>query len=151
MAHSSAELGLDEMEDPPLLRALAEKFGSTPWVLVTGDDAMPAEHGDVIREIGATIATIHPERPDDIGEDSWRRDIVHRWAHAFQTQTEANVRRYAAGGSKLWHPRKRHLRAIAAGNWTPWSKPTRPGAGESAKPPTVEDTGPEPDQLPGFS
>jgi len=81
---------------------------------------MPAEHGAVLIETLATIATIHPEHPEGLTQDAWRRDVVHRWAHAFQTQTEANVRRYKSAGSQLWTPRRRHLRAAATKGWKPW-------------------------------
>lgn len=116
------ELGLSHnVLDPDMLQALAEEYrGDRNWTLVTGDDTMPAEHGPVLTEIGATVATIHPEYPKGLTEDAWRRDITHRWAHAMQLQERGTVRRYGANGSRLWRPRRRHLRRIAEEGWTPW-------------------------------
>ena len=85
-AVSAAELGLaDNVKDPELLRGLAALYnGRHEWVLVTGDDIMPAEHGPVIIETRATIATIFAEYPRDVTEHAWRVDVVQRWAHAMQ-------------------------------------------------------------------
>lgn len=88
--------------------------------LITGDDAMPAEHGEVIVDTGATIATIHAEHPADVLEHYWRVDVVQRWAHAIQDQRPATVRRYSLSGSQVWRPRRRHLRMIRTHGWTPW-------------------------------
>jgi len=117
-ARSAAELGLAGHEDPDLLRALAV-LGEA-CTLITGDDAMPAEHGEVIVDTGATIATIHPEHPADVLEHYWRVDVVQRWAHAIQDQRPATVRRYSLSGSQVWRPRRRHLRMIRTHGWTPW-------------------------------
>ncbi len=53
-----SELQLRHAKDPELLMSLAEYFGDEPWVLVTGDDNMPAVHPDVIQEVGATLGTV---------------------------------------------------------------------------------------------
>ena len=46
------------MKDEPLLRALVETVGPVEgWVLVTGDDAMPDDHGIVIAELQISVAT----------------------------------------------------------------------------------------------
>jgi hypothetical protein len=132
------------VQDPELLVALAEQFGdAVPWVLVTGDDTMPAEHGPVIHETQATVATIHPDYPDTMTEHAWRFDVIHRWAHAMQAQPPGSVRRYAANGSGVWKPRRRHLRRIAKEGWQPWRPPPAPAEGVSPHPP------PEAPRLPG--
>jgi hypothetical protein len=115
--------------------------------LVTGDDTMPAEHGPVLIEMRATVATIHPEQPTHLTQDAWRRDVVHRWAHAFQTQTEANIRRYSGSSSQLWKPRRRHLRAAADHGWSPWRSRDAP----SSSPPLEDSPSVPPhERLPGF-
>jgi hypothetical protein len=121
-AVSAAELGLAfNVKDPNLLRSLAELYdGKCDWTLVTGDDAMPAEHGPIIIETGATVATIHPEYPDDVIEHAWRVDVTQRWAHAMQEQQLSTVRRYSIGRSEPWKPRRRHIRTIAKEGLTPW-------------------------------
>jgi predicted nuclease of predicted toxin-antitoxin system len=43
-ARSVADLGLRNSKDPELLRELANRRTLGEWVLVTGNDAMPAEH-----------------------------------------------------------------------------------------------------------
>jgi hypothetical protein len=35
-------------------------FRAEGWVLVTGDDRMPADHGELIDEPGVTVAIIDP-------------------------------------------------------------------------------------------
>jgi hypothetical protein len=123
-AVSAAALELStNVKDPELLRGLAARFnGKCPWVLVTGDDAMPAEHGPVILETEATIATIFPEYPEGVKEYEWYTDVTHRWAHAMQEQKPRSVRRYSFGGSKVWKPRRRHIRTIAKEGLTPWRR-----------------------------
>lgn len=78
------------------------------WVLVTGDDSMPAVHADVINEVHATLATIDRRRPPGYeDDDAWGREVTHRWAHLMARQTPGTVRRYGATGSRLWVPRRR--------------------------------------------
>lgn len=141
------------VKDPDVLRALAAAYNNNQaWVLVTGDDAMPAEHGAVITETAATVATIHPEYPEDeMTEHAWRIDVVQRWAHAMQTQQPQSVRRYSLGGSEVWRPRRRHLRQIALHGWTPW-RPAAPEAVPPPSPPIPSDPRFDPmqPQLPGF-
>lgn len=116
-ARSAGELGLKDHEDPDLLRAL---FAEHPEaVLVTSDDNMPADHPGVIKEVGATIATIEPwdRRVRDplvlqdgmTADEAWKREVVQRWAHSMATQSRREVRRYARNvGGKVWTPRIRN-------------------------------------------
>lgn len=148
-AFSTADLGIADFKDPLLLTDLAGRYAKEPWILVTGDDAMPAEHGEIIVETNATIATVHPEQPPSLTQDAWRRDVVHRWAHMLQTQTTGNVRRYNDRSSRLWAPRSRHVRAIATQGWVSW-----PQAKAAVREPTdeapVAPSGRDPDRLPGL-
>ena len=104
-----SELRLRHARDPDLLRSLAENFEREHWVLVTGDDNMPAVHADVIAELNATVATIEPRRPTEYidNEDGWGREIVHRWAHLMERQDPGSIRRYSAGGGRNWVRRRR--------------------------------------------
>jgi hypothetical protein len=146
-AVSAKELGLAaDVLDPQLLRALRESYHSERrWILVTGDDTLPAEHGHVVTETEATVATIHPVYPEAMTEHAWRCDVVHRWAHAMQAQPPGSVRRYAGNGSQVWKPRRRHLRRIAKEGWRPW-RPAPP-AGEDGG----ADSGPEATRLRGMN
>lgn len=152
-AVSAADLGLaHDVKDPELLRGLVALYnGKRDWILVTGDDIMPAEHGPVIIETRATIATIFADYPRDVTEHAWRVDVVQRWAHAMQEQPLRTVRRYTLSGSKVWQPRRRHTRTIAKEGLTPW----RPGDAQRAE--QMESTdgtggaaGHEAPRLPGF-
>ena len=106
-ARALAELSLHHEKDEPMLRSLVERAGNpAEWVLVTGDDAMPDDHADVLAELGITLATVDPRRPTDVHEDAWRRDVVHRWAHAMQTQNPGTLRRYSVTRHGLWRPRR---------------------------------------------
>lgn len=130
-AVSVADLGLSkDVKDPELLRGLAALYdGEREWTLVTGDDAMPAEHGPVIIETHATVATIFPEYPEDVTEHAWNVDVVHRWAHAMQEQNTGTVRRYNLAASVPWRPRRRHIRTIAKKNLNPWRHEDAAAAG----------------------
>ena len=105
---SAAQLRLARVGDPLLLRGVAEKY--IDWILITADDIMPLTHADVITETQATIATIAPEISPPYGEnevDVWRREIVHRWAHAMEDQTAYTFRRYYLTTHRLWTPSRR--------------------------------------------
>ena len=108
-ASTVAALGFSGAKDPKLLADLRQLGPILEWVLVSGDDAMAWEHGEVIEATGATIAVIDPRRPQGVTQDGWRRDVVHRWAHAMQMQKAGTVRRYSLAANRLWAPRKRHL------------------------------------------
>jgi len=108
MVVAASELKLHRVKDPPLLRALSEHFGDAPWVLVTADDAMPAEHGRLILELGATLATIDPRRPAQFDDDdAWGREVAHRWAHTMTLQPAGSIRRYGEAGGRTWTHRRR--------------------------------------------
>lgn len=122
-AVSTAAINLSAgVKDHAVLRGLAARYnGDQEWVLVTGDDAMPAEWGAVIHETRATIATVHPERPDGMSEYEWLTDVIHRQAHVMQRQAPQAVRRYSFDSSRIWTPRRRHTILIKRHGWTPWT------------------------------
>lgn len=104
-----SELQLRHAKDPELLRQLSQHFGEEPWVLVTGDDNMPAVHLEIIQELGVTLATIDARRPpaylDD--EDGWGREVVHRSAHLIEKKQPGSIRRYSTAGGRTWTRRRR--------------------------------------------
>lgn len=106
-AVATSELQLYGMKDEPLLQELVSRFGaSSAWVLVTGDDAMPDDHGDVLTELRVTLATIDLRRPAATKELEWRKDVIHRWAHAMVAQEPGSIRRYSVHRHGLWRPRR---------------------------------------------
>lgn len=106
-----SELELHRQLDEPLLESLVRELGEpTDWILVTGDDAMPDEHADALERLQVTVGTIDPRQPSAMTQDAWRRDIIHRWAHAIQRQTPGTVRRYAGSRHASWKPRRRGRR-----------------------------------------
>lgn len=120
-AKSAGELGWKDHEDPDLLRTVFAEYPQA--VLVTGDDNMPRDHPEVIRQAKATIATIEPwDRrprqplvlPDGLTSDeAWKREVVQRWAHSMATQASEEVRRYARDvGGKIWTPRIRNAQGL---------------------------------------
>jgi len=104
---------LSGLLDEPLLREVYKARDDI--VFVTADDGLPAEHPGILREVGATVATIAPfERgkwrahdPGFSDEEAWKREIVHRWAHAMQEQERRTVKRYFLSGPRRWTKRKR--------------------------------------------
>jgi hypothetical protein len=114
-ATSHEEVGTTGLEDEPMLRKLAADLGGRHWVLVTADDAMPAEHAEVIEELQVTIATIHGDykRVCDahdltMTQEQFRRDSVHRWLHIIAAQERGEIRRYTPVGHAPWRARIRH-------------------------------------------
>ena len=107
-AAAAAELGLARAGDPELLRGLARRMGDQPWVLVTADDFLPAEHADLVAELGATIATVQARgRGRGVDEERFARETCHRWAHAMAGQAPGAVRRYSPEANRPWTARLR--------------------------------------------
>lgn len=114
-AVSASELGFLSLKDEELLRRLYDD--GEDIVFVTADDSLPAEHAKVIGEVGGTIATvapfekgkwpIHPCNLTD--EESWKREIVSRWAHAMQDQPRRTHKRYFLNGARRWRPRRKPI------------------------------------------
>ncbi|HZD69504.1 MAG TPA: hypothetical protein VFA45_11505 [Actinomycetes bacterium] len=106
------ELGYKGLEDPKLLRAIARDHPGA--VLVTSDDHMPDEHGEILLELGITLATIDGRRPAEYEhrQEEWEWEIVHRWAHKMAEQEPGTWRRY---GNRVtqWKARKRSQKFAA--------------------------------------
>jgi hypothetical protein len=105
-AKSTEWLGLLELKDEPLLRAISGLDDPDP-VLVTGDDGMPGEHGGLIASLGLTIATIDGQRAEGWGREEWKKEIVHRWAHSMNIQQRGTCRRYSLTRHDVWRRRRR--------------------------------------------
>jgi hypothetical protein len=108
-AVSVSHLQLGGYKDPELLPALVDRMQAVPFVLVTGDDAMPEAHADVIEELSLSVATVDP-RWEAHGwevQEAWKRETVHRWAHRMAEHSLAELRRYSPTGHRLWRPLRR--------------------------------------------
>lgn len=114
-AEAASEAELLEYKDEPLLREVYKDRRDI--VFVTADDDLPGEHPGVLREVGATVATIapfekgkwlsHPRGLSD--EETWKREIVSRWAHSMQDQERRTFRRYFLNGGRRWVPRRKPI------------------------------------------
>ncbi len=105
-AHSSASLNLKGLKDPPLLQALHSL--DPDCVLITGDDAMPATHGDELKKYKTTVAIIAPVDPQSqLTEREWEHEVAQRWAHRIEVQPRGSIRRYTLEGGRAWTPRRR--------------------------------------------
>jgi hypothetical protein len=112
-AKAVSEAGLLTLEDEPLLRAIYKEHEDI--VFVTADDDLPGEHPGILREVGATVATVAPfergrwqsQQAGVSDEEAWKREIVSRWAHAMQEQERRTFKRYYLNGGRQWKPRKR--------------------------------------------
>lgn len=101
-AASLAQLGLKGLKDEPMLLALAEQLDE-PYVLVTGDDAMPATHRTAIAETATTLATLDPRwQRTGLKQECYKHEVVHRWAHAMANQRPGTIRRYSLTANRSW-------------------------------------------------
>jgi hypothetical protein len=107
-ATSVSALGLKGSSDPQLLLKLDDQLDD--WVLVTADDALPGDHAGELEAVSGTVATIDPDRLDSWHLEMWRREIVHRWAHAMHAQDSGTARRYGLLRHGAWRPRRRRRR-----------------------------------------
>lgn len=104
-AVSLASLRLKSLKDEPMLRALAERYSDERYILVTADDAMPATHRPVLDEMGTTLATLDGRwKRTGLHQETYKCEVVHRWAHAMAIQRPGTLRRYSVGGHRLWTP-----------------------------------------------
>jgi len=84
--------------DAELIRSLAGRHGDRV-VLVTTDDALPREHGALLRASNLAVALVGAGR----GE-AYKRETVHRWAHVMASQPAGTVRRYTPRGPRPVRP-----------------------------------------------
>lgn len=112
------ELGFKGKIDTIAL-TIIERDVHEPYTLVTADDIMPWEHGEQLRAMAATVATVEGEwesmckrRDIKLGLDAFRRESVHRWAHLIASQTDATVVRYSPWSHSPWKVRRQHVKRI---------------------------------------
>lgn len=68
-------------------------------VLVTYDNNMPLEHGAELERAGIALAVIDKNgRPEDMTEEEYWREIIHRHAHRFSNQERGSMWRYRRRG-----------------------------------------------------
>jgi hypothetical protein len=106
-ARTVAELGLSGAGDADLLRAIADRAPGA--VLVTTDEHLPGEQAELLRSLGVTVAVVSGRRPEDYDVEAWKREVVHRHAHAMERQAAGTVRSYGLAGSRPWIERRRPL------------------------------------------
>jgi hypothetical protein len=100
------QLGLRGTKDPKLLEELHDL--DPDCVLITGDNDMPASHGEDLRRLRMTLAVVHPWDPDQpLTEPEWEHEIVEKWAHRMEEQSPGSIIRYSRKGGRMWTPRKR--------------------------------------------
>jgi hypothetical protein len=93
-ATSNYALNASGLEDPEWLEVVANLSGPAA-VLVTYDNAMPAEHGPWLTSLGVTLAVISSKRPREAltVEEYWR-DTIHHHAHRFPHQDPGSWWKY---------------------------------------------------------
>jgi len=91
---------LDTLKDGAVLKTLAAAFG--PCVLVTWDNKMPKVHAADVRHHSSTLAVVNRTgfRNWAGTEDSYVRDVIHRWLHRIEHQ-EDQVVLYSTSGPRL--------------------------------------------------
>lgn len=98
------ELGLRGSADPQLLDKVDGQLDV--WVLVTADTGcLTAMRTQCIVLARRSPRSILREAGWPLEE--WRREIVHRWAHAIQEQRQGTLRRYTLRRHGVWRPRRR--------------------------------------------
>jgi hypothetical protein len=70
-------------------------------VLVTYDNNMPVEHGRELSRSGIALAVIDTRgRPDEMSEEEYWREIIHRHAHRFVNQERGSIWKYRRRGRR---------------------------------------------------
>lgn len=111
-AHAWKDLGFGTLGDQVVIPQVLESLGDDV-VFVTADNALPQEHGGLVAKTKATLAIVAPydckrnpwQSYSGVGpQESWKRDIVQRWAHRMQEQERGSILRYSLRGPKAWTP-----------------------------------------------
>lgn len=110
-AESVAALGLTGSSDLELLLRLDQQLSD--WVLVTADDRLPEDHAGALAAGNGALATIDSAGGRGSTLEVYRREVVHRWAHAMNAQRSGTVRRYGLSTKRIW--RSRRVRPARAG------------------------------------
>lgn len=105
-ATSNRDLSLLGWKDKKLIPELKRRLGMS-WILVTADNDMPKKWSKELKENQATVAVVGLSSLEGMAKEQRKRDVAHRWAHAFQQQEQGTVRFYVPGQSEPWHWRTR--------------------------------------------
>ena len=87
------EMDLHREGDRAVIQALAD--GTSPSVLVTFDQDLPYTHRDDLIRAALPVAVLDSEvawAPRN--EDEYKRDVLHRWAHAIASTAEPGYARW---------------------------------------------------------
>jgi hypothetical protein len=91
---------IDGKKDGALLKVLASDY--EPCVLVTWDNNLPMVHAAEIAHHRNTVAVVNRavyEATWTGDEESYVRDVVHRWLHRIEIQPRGTARRYSTTGT----------------------------------------------------
>jgi hypothetical protein len=96
------DIGLDELKDGAVLKALAVDY--EPCVFVTWDNKMPKAHAEELRHHRSTLAVVNRAGLASwVGtEDSYIRDVIHRWVHRMELQEGPSVAMYSSNAGPRW-------------------------------------------------
>jgi hypothetical protein len=92
--------GLAKLKDGAVLKALATDF--EPCVFVTWDNKMAKVHAAELRHHRSTLAVVNRAglAAWTGTEDSYIRDVIHRWAHRMEMQDGPSVALYSTHGPR---------------------------------------------------
>ena len=116
------DLRLKSALDPELIEKVFQLYDDP--VLITADNAMPAEHEALLANVLATVAVVKPwdrdeahtgrwEGQDHRSEEEWAQEIVHRWAHKIHDQRTGTIRRYSVNTHAPWRRPRRTRRPVS--------------------------------------
>lgn len=111
------ELPKNGRKDWQVIRRLCDRFDH--YVLVTLDDSMPKEWKPELDDGRVTVAVVASPRLRGRDYEDRKRDLVHRWAHAFQAQAEGSIRLYDLRGGRPWRWKSRSRVPKAIGKVIP--------------------------------
>lgn len=100
--HAASVLSLNLLgrKDADLIGELAELYDN--WVLVSANRNMPKECPEAISAHRPTLAFVSSEQLRGQRQQLRRCDIVHKWAHLFQTQSAGTQRVYTVASGSAW-------------------------------------------------
>ena len=100
--HSGSVLSLNLIgrKDAELIAELTELYDD--WVLVSANRNMPKECPETIAQYKPTLAFVSSEALQGRRQQERRCDVVHKWAHIFQTQARGSLKVYTTAGGVAW-------------------------------------------------
>jgi hypothetical protein len=93
--------GIDSLKDGAVLKTLAAEYD--PCIFVTWDNKMFKAHAAELRHHGSTLAVV--SRAGFLNwtgtEESYVRDVIHRWVHRMEQQEGPGVTLYSTSLVRL--------------------------------------------------